>query len=798
MKRVFISSVLLALFLFMPMAQARAAKQGIDSLPTPQLVEESRDTLLLNGCLALVTEGDNLTVDTPDGWQHIAPRDWVVGEYIFCSSEVVGGLTVKEGEVEGWLTAIGAVVGGIPGAIAGSLLEGATLDTYQGVLSALSEAHASVRDWFLAAIASLVAWYITAVSGSLTGILASMLNHVVGEILTNSPIGPSNLPKIQPAFNFVLSLTNIGFLIALLAMATMMVLKPFFPNFSVGRALPRLLLAALLVNFSLVIAGVIIDASRLLMAILVNVLADGENFSTMSYNFLRASRVFTETMQLIPVSGGFNMIALRGEYRFVDEPNEILYILMSLFMILVIGVGMLVLVVAMFIRYVILTLLLIFAPLPYVLMLFPATAGLAKKWWQTFFKYVALGPLLFLLLIIFTMFQPPSGDVQGGFVQSLFNSMAAAAVLGLGTVAALKTAGAVGGKVLTDTATKGGRALMPGRLTGKAGLAAGKFGAKQAGYQAKGFAGAIGKSIKQNNPAVAKWMDRLGVGDKGGKSLGQSAGEWMTRDSKTKSLITEGRDLSQIAQPQALENSFAANKMAKSVKEAGGLAAVNSAVMVNDGVTTQGGWSSFNNKAQMVKEIEGMGGFMAVKTAADKGAGRPMGTMGMSADDRKKADLYEQAKAMGLSTINEFDDAKQLAQDVGNEGGEQEIIRKVTLKTELDQKGVTSQAQLDNSTKLGSDFESFASSGGFRNDAATSGFNAKQLAAYAKGTGNKNNLRQLISNIDKVSSAGRWSGGDFAAFTNAISDNGNLELREKMDFINKVQNMLQRREDKKK
>ena len=78
---------------------------------------------------------------------------------------------------------------------------------------------------------------------------------------------------VQAGWPFVQGLANIGFILALLLIALATVLRLDIGG-GVRRLLPRLLIAALLVNFSLLIGSLLIDMSRIVMAAFIFMVGD--------------------------------------------------------------------------------------------------------------------------------------------------------------------------------------------------------------------------------------------------------------------------------------------------------------------------------------------------------------------------------------------------------------------------------------------------------------------------------------------------------------------------------------------
>lgn len=186
---------------------------------------------------------------------------------------------------------------------------------------------------------------------------------------------------VRTFWPLVLGLANLGFMIALLLIALFTALRLEVGG-GVRRMLPRLLLAALLVNFSLVIAGVIVDISRVVMAVIARTLLQpGETFANFP-NLMWGSL----QVQALGLGMRLTMVALLASFLQMIVIWFVVISLMVVFFTLVV-------------RYVMLVFLLVISPLAYIFMAFPGASGLARKWWVTFFKYVFYGPIILFILL---------------------------------------------------------------------------------------------------------------------------------------------------------------------------------------------------------------------------------------------------------------------------------------------------------------------------------------------------------------------------------------------------------------
>ena len=223
-----------------------------------------------------------------------------------------------------------------------------------------------------------------------------------------------NNELVKEAWPFVQGIANLGFIVALLYIAFATTLRLQSVSTSVQRLLPKLLVGALLVNFSLVIGGLLIDASRLFMAVEMNMFGgsatEGQSAKITPENLgeklLERSHIYDNVF--VSSSGVFNNSTLGGSNAGVDVSNAALGTWGSIFtgirnlvFVWMVAIGLMVIALGLFWRYIMLLLLLIVSPLAYVAIALPQTNKYFTKWWSEFLKWVTYGPaMLFMLIMI--------------------------------------------------------------------------------------------------------------------------------------------------------------------------------------------------------------------------------------------------------------------------------------------------------------------------------------------------------------------------------------------------------------
>lgn len=233
---------------------------------------------------------------------------------------------------------------------------------------------------FMSFLGTMAAWVIWLTSVLLEPLLSA------GSFITN--------PMVKSGWPFVQGIANLGFLLALLFIAFATTLR--LESFGVRRMLPRLLIAALLINFSLVITGLLIDVSRLVMASLLTILNQSADIDDLALGLLKSSNLIRTSFDLntFKESGYVVFQGKTTNWQTVASVTQATVLMWGL------AVGLIMLVGGLLMRYIILILLLIVSPLAFLAVALPNTGQLAQKWWSTFIKYVLYGPIAVFILVL--------------------------------------------------------------------------------------------------------------------------------------------------------------------------------------------------------------------------------------------------------------------------------------------------------------------------------------------------------------------------------------------------------------
>ncbi|MDP4000759.1 MAG: hypothetical protein Q8P83_00765 [bacterium] len=190
---------------------------------------------------------------------------------------------------------------------------------------------------------------------------------------------PSKFPSLVLAgWIVVRDIMNLFFIIALIVISLATILR--IETYSWKRLLPRLIIMALLVNFSKAIATGIVSVSDLLLMF----------FTTNDSGLIKPGQLLQE------MYGG-------SKYFEGFFSGDILAVaIMKLILACVSLVSFSALTILFLIRLVGIWILIIFSPVAFALNILPATQQYSKMWWSYFIKYLIWAPVALFLLMLFS------------------------------------------------------------------------------------------------------------------------------------------------------------------------------------------------------------------------------------------------------------------------------------------------------------------------------------------------------------------------------------------------------------
>lgn len=229
---------------------------------------------------------------------------------------------------------------------------------------------------------------------SLSGLLLQMGLELNGRLILS--------PIVRVGWTIMRDLANMGFVIAIIVVAFSIMLR--FESYTSKKVLQNLIIMALLVNFSLTIAGFFIDASGVASNFFLNKISPN-NYQGVVENIASAFQI--QKLQQVP------KIEELPDFSGVQEFNAaIVGLIASMFFIAVFTVlssaVMLLLAILVMLRYIILLMLVIIMPMVWVFYIFPYFKDWWDMWWSHFIRWIIFLPLslfwIFLSVLMVTNF----------------------------------------------------------------------------------------------------------------------------------------------------------------------------------------------------------------------------------------------------------------------------------------------------------------------------------------------------------------------------------------------------------
>ncbi len=220
---------------------------------------------------------------------------------------------------------------------------------------------------------------IIAISGPTAALSAKIFELTGGSTLLNSSI--TNDPIVMHGWGIVRDLTNMLIVLGFVVVGIATALR--IRNYQAKKTLLPLIIVALLVNFSLLMSGLVIDATNL----------------TMAY-FLEKSGPAGVTE---PFLSALSNPAIEQELKDLEEKDEMQYIaarFSQAAFFIVVAIVFFIFAILFLFRYVALMALVTLAPLAFFSYVFYATKPIFKKWWNNFFQWSIIGiPAVFFVYL---------------------------------------------------------------------------------------------------------------------------------------------------------------------------------------------------------------------------------------------------------------------------------------------------------------------------------------------------------------------------------------------------------------
>lgn len=261
---------------------------------------------------------------------------------------------------------------------------------------------------------------------------------------------PDN-PIVQYGWATVRDFVNLFFILVgiIIGIATALRIQ----QYEIKKLLPRLILVILLINFTPVFCGAIIDAASIIM----------------NFFFTAGAAGFSQVINVAGTSG--NMLANAAKSALLQPANlfngmfafQLVFVMAFNF---IASFVLLIFAMLLMVRHVALWILVILSPLAFFCYILPATKSIWNKWWNQFIQwcFVGVGGAFFLYLSqvitsrINILFNPPGGEFTkfqaGSQMQNLMMLSVPLIVLLIGMFTTMSTS-AMGASAVIKVAKKG-------------------------------------------------------------------------------------------------------------------------------------------------------------------------------------------------------------------------------------------------------------------------------------------------------------------------------------------------------
>lgn len=270
----------------------------------------------------------------------------------------------------------------------------------------------------IAAIFNFIFGFLFSLAGWLVGI-ATDLNHQILE---------SSNALVKIGWGICRDIANLGFVLIMIVMAVATIVR--YEKYAVQKLLPLLIGAAILVNFSLTIAGVFINFSDMLSATFTSKLTASTITDALAGAFNPQRLLLKDTENLSPPDP-----ASQGS-AFSDFSSAVLIsisgLIFNIVFLAIATLSMATLALMLLYRYVYLSLLLVLAPLAWLFWVFPDLKYLFTDWWKNFIKWTFFLPASTFFLYLAIESATALGKTSIFTSGTIFSTSGFASVMGQG------------------------------------------------------------------------------------------------------------------------------------------------------------------------------------------------------------------------------------------------------------------------------------------------------------------------------------------------------------------------------
>jgi len=251
----------------------------------------------------------------------------------------------------------------------------------------VSDIGGSIKDL----LSSLVATYVICPAiGFMYNAVGLIVNSVIGPLLKVNPLLENGSPSasgkyLYSAWSVFRDLANIGLAFAVLLLIFSQATSYGLNAYGVRKLLPKIAVAALMINLSFIICAILIDVFNILGSSLGATIEAGISAAAQGDDVSIGDQMGLASIALVAImAGAFPVLAVAA-----------LFLLpLVLLIILLLGIASMIFVIA---RQILIAFLVVASPVAIAAWLFPNTDRYFSKWMSTFIKLLAIYPVVSIL-----------------------------------------------------------------------------------------------------------------------------------------------------------------------------------------------------------------------------------------------------------------------------------------------------------------------------------------------------------------------------------------------------------------
>lgn len=259
-------------------------------------------------------------------------------------------------------------------------------------------AQATLSEGDVTTTGDVIARMIAGLGSVLVALLGWLVSAMIGLIVSVAQYNNfTTAAAVNLAWPVLRDFANLFFIIVLLITAIGTILG--VESYQYKEKLPEIIIMAVFINFSKTITGLLIDVSQVVMLTFVAAFKD-----IAAGNLITGSKA----MDFLTYHGS------GGEGLGIGEAllGAAVTVLLAVFLLIIFFFVLLAVLLVLLWRILMLWILAVLSPLPYLMMVFPGGEHYAKEWWETFTKYLFSGPTLaFFLWLTVSLVSVTNGEL---------------------------------------------------------------------------------------------------------------------------------------------------------------------------------------------------------------------------------------------------------------------------------------------------------------------------------------------------------------------------------------------------